>query len=325
MAGYARIFGNAGGEGPSAWFGDGSDGDLSVSGTLSLPATIDTGHIFKQYKNLIIPAGAILQPANRCAGMVLAVQGDCTIAGTASMDKKAPRRNTTTENAILNTGASSKWLKLISTIIGGKGGDGGLYAGFIGYSGVGGDGHRFGGGYGGGGHGVDMLSGSSNVGYRGGASEPRPLSTLTWPYPGANAKAAGQYGAGAGATGVKGGAAPGGGGGFYYQSMSGSYPGYDGDAYGGGLLVIIVGGILRLVGSGLLTANGGDGAGGAYYNVKGGGGGGGIIVLLTAAPAVLSGDILVNGGTGGYAGAVGTIEHLHLDNDGIVTPWDQAA
>lgn len=306
----------------SNYFGDGSDGDFRVSASTMLPATVDTGHIFKQYRTLTIDAGAVLQPANRCAGMVISVRGDCTVNGTLSMDLKAPLRSDETEAIILNSGASSKWLQKISTLTGGPGGDGG--ANDANNRGKGGLGHRFGGGFGGGGAGRDS---HQNRYAKGGDSEPRPPVGITWPYPGTTG--AGSYGTGGGASyGALGGRAPGGGGGYFYVDPDTNLNGGAGNAYGGGLILLVVGGSLTIGPSGLITANGGNGgAAGHIGSYAGGGGGGGIIALLANNPITLLGNLTANGGktgavgTPGVDGSVGTIYTAHMDNFGVVTPW----
>lgn len=332
----------------SSWFGDGSDGDLVISADTPISVTEDTGHIFLQYRSIHIASGGVLRPSNRCAGMVVLCQGDCTIdtGGSINLDKMAPRRSETTENIILTSGISAPWLQKISSLTGGAGGDGAA-ADFGGKGGAGGSGHRFGGGYGGGGGGMSYIRTGeeeisvSGIGGAGGDSEPRPPATITWPYPGV--VGSGKYGSGGGSgtwdrleVSMKGGAAPGGSGGiafsFSFSGQSGtiySSNGLPGDAYGGGLLLLVVGGNLTV--NGIISANGGDGADapdtdpwtpdGEGYGGGGGGGGGGILALLYAGYLSLGGNLLANGGQCGASskkggnGAVGTVQVTKVDKN----------
>lgn len=332
----------------SSWFGDGSDGDLAISADTPIAVTEDTGHIFVQYKSIHIASGGVLRPSNRCAGMVVLCQGDCTIdaGGSINLDKMAPRRSDTTENIILTSGISAPWLQKISSLTGGAGGDGAA-ARVGGKGGAGGNGHRFGGGYGGGGGGVSYKrTGEDSIsvggkGGAGGASEPRPAATLTWPYPGSDANSS--YGAGGGSEtwstlgfSMKGGAAPGGSGAIAMSASVGnttgtiwSSDGLPGDAYGGGLLLLVVGGNLTV--NGVIRANGGNGADGPDTDTwspageseagGGGGGGGGILALLYAGHLSLGGNLLANGGYCGASyrkgsdGAVGTVQVTKVDKN----------
>lgn len=292
----------------SPWFGDGSDGELVITADYPIEVQEDIGHIFKQYTSLHIQSGGTLRPSARCAGMVILVQGDCTIdaGGSINMDKMAPRRSDDTEAAILTTGPSAPWLQKISGLVGGAGGAGGAAERGGGKGGAGGSGHRFGGGYGGGGAGGRLFSNSSGSrSYAGGSSEPRPPVDITWPYPGTTGEAA-SYGAGSGYYPTYGGAAPGGSGGSEsaYNTSTDQiyrYPGAAGDAYGGGLLMLVVGGTLKIHGK--ITANGGNGADvtGAAYGMPGGGGGGGggVLAILYKNIDVIQGSVSVVGGVGG--------------------------
>ncbi|MDR2515664.1 MAG: hypothetical protein LBD02_10765 [Christensenellaceae bacterium] len=324
-----------GGGAASSWFGDGSDGDAVINGVQNLPVAQDTGHVFKQYQSLTVNPGAMLTPANRCAGMVILVRGDCTIAGTISMDKKMPLRSEATENIIRNEGASARWLQKIAAVTGGAGGNGG--ANNAGNRAIAGNGEWCGGGYGAGGQGANKNGNAAQSFKKGGSTNPRPPVGISWPYPSSISTNA-EYGAGGSGEVANslGGNAPGGSGGAYWASSGGStqiYLGENGDAYGGGLILLVVGGALTI--SGLITANGGNGGNGkgnsSAASGGGGGGGGGIIALLSRNQITLNGNLTANGGNGGtseyggnyvgLSGSVGTIYNAHLDNDGNVTPW----
>lgn len=350
MRGFAEVIGAAmgSGGGTQGWFGDGSDGEVIITGDTPLPVAEDTGYIFKQYLALEVEVGATLRPAARCTGMVILVKGDLIINGVISMDKMAPRKNEVTENIIRTAGPSSKWLKLINTLVGGAGGRGGNHRNSSGGGssgsggGAGGNGFWCGGGYGGGGASYFWHDGdNSSKYYSGGASEPRPSTTLQWPFPAPvptlGSGASGQYGAGGScwddSTQLLGGAAPGGSAGFkyYLNGTTTQARGTAGDAYGGGLLLLCAGGDIIINGN--VTAKGGNGGAinTSYYAPGGGGGGGGIIAILRKKQTfALSGSLLVTGGLGtgstspstiyrGVDGSLGTILTGVLDGEGNIT------
>lgn len=317
----------------SPWFGDGSDGELVVTADYPIEVQEDIGHIFKQYTSLHIQNGGTLRPSARCAGMVILVQGDCTIdaGGSINMDKMAPRRSDDTEAAILTTGPSAPWLQKISGMVGGAGGKGGDSSDYsedlFGYGGNGGPGHRFGGGYGGGGAGMHVMPMSNSFhSTNGGSSDPRPDVSISWPYKSGSGD--GLYGSGGGGywgdSGNSGGRAPGGGG--TTQNAGIPYNGLDGDAYGGGSLMIVVGGTVTI--NGTITADGGNGGDcGIEPNAfvlagGGGGGGGGLIVIYYKNANVLQGSIGAVGGSGGSGsyqngtkGSAGTTHIAQVDDE----------
>ncbi|MGI5885449.1 MAG: hypothetical protein ACOX83_10880, partial [Candidatus Spyradocola sp.] len=150
--GLSRILGASTGAAGAGWFGDGSDGDLTVAAgqTLALEVAEDEGQIVKKYGNVTIEEGAMLKPANRCNGMILLVNGDLTVNGTISVDKCAPLLNASEEMCL-----NEAHIKLCGALVGGSGGKGGTAYASRGYysaaGGIGGNGHLLGGGYGGGG------------------------------------------------------------------------------------------------------------------------------------------------------------------------------
>ena len=317
----------------SPWFGDGSDGELAITADYPIEVQEDIGHIFKQYTSLHIQSGGTLRPSARCAGMVILVQGDCTIdaGGSINMDKMAPRRSDDTEAEILTTGPSAPWLQKISGLVGGAGGKGGKSSGGsesssgkeTGTGGQGGRGHSFGGGYGGGGAGAYSSTNISGGVTDGGTSNPRPLASIPWPFAGTTG--AGENGAGGGAGGgAIGGAAPGGGGAAKSHALVGN-AGEPGSAYGGGMLMLVVGGIVTI--DGTITANGGrggDGGAASWHQESGGGGGGGggLIVIYYKNANVLQGSIGAAGGSGGSGsyqngtnGSTGTTRISQVDDE----------
>ena len=319
--GCAYVRGAATGAVGAGYFGDGSDGDVVITGDTPLDVQEDTGQIIKQYKSLTVNAGATLRPAHRCNGMILLVQEDCTIAGKISVSKCAPLLNEAEEQC-----QNESHIRLCGALVGGNGGKGGNGRRGGAQGGVGGNGFAFGGGYGGGGAGDPADRGVSAAG---GPSEPRPPKGITWP-----CTTNSQYGAGGqgglerssypyGGT-ADGGAAPGGSGGTYYVAQfvegdpHGEVNGLAGDAYGGGALWIFVGGQLKIESTGEIEADGGIGASTAnnsYGDTNGnpglgGSGGGGIIALVHTGNYVNSGTVHANGGAAAPppAYATGTFE-----------------
>ncbi len=75
--------------GPKAnYFGDGTDGDVTISVNTSETATEDGNPVIKHYKTLTINASVFLTANNRCKGFVAYVQGNCVINGTFKMDDR---------------------------------------------------------------------------------------------------------------------------------------------------------------------------------------------------------------------------------------------
>lgn len=329
--GYAQVVGSAGGGSANAgWFGDGSDGDLVVTGDTPLEVALDEGQIVKQYNNLTIQQGGILRPANRCNGMILLIKGNLTLNGTITVDKCAPLLNSNETEAV-----KEKHIVLCGSMTGGNGGGGGASSNNSAQYGLtpgtGGAGFALGGGFGGGSAAGSGQGPSSKYywGYNGGNGDPRPPIGTPIPYPSPTGVGkttmygVGGSGAHAG-EGVVGGSGPGGSG----AALTYDSPdlikahGNNGDAIGGGALWIFVKGKVRINTTGKITANGGAGAKGAYAsgrssNTSGGGGGagGGIIALVHTGDYINQGSITANGGSGGerattsitcYAGEDGT-------------------
>lgn len=325
-AGQSKIIGaSLGGSNLRTWYGDASDGDLALSEnqTLALDVTSDEGQIFKQYKSLTIPVGAVLRPSHRCNGLIITVQGDLILNGTISVDKCAPLLNA---NESLH--AQSKYISLCGELIGGKGGAGGNGTTASLLPGTGGNGFTFGGGYGGGsaagsGHGP---SSHYYYGYNGGSGEPRPPAGTTMPYPApTTGNQVVMYGVGGSCAHsgrhCQGGAGPGGSGGAINWEHSDDNPngiyavsnGRTGDAYGGGAFYLFVKGNIIIGETGAITADGGNGANGVsayatnvYASGGGGGGGGGIIAIVYGGTYTNNGSVHANGGHGGARGTYGS-------------------
>lgn len=328
-AGQSKIIGaSLGGSNLRTWFGDGSDGDLALSEnqTLELDVAPDEGQIFKQYKSLIIPSGAILKPSHRCNGTIITVQGDLVLSGTISVDKCAPLLN-----ANEYSHAQSKYIALCGGLTGGNGGSGGQAHNteslgvYPGQPGTGGLGFTFGGGYGGG-SGCDQDWGGSSANRNGGPGEPRPPVGTSMPYPAPRVERVTTL-YGAGGTGFHqygtayGGGGPGGSGGAYMwrstdPTTSGDLQvanGKDGDAYGGGALFLFVKGDVVVNSTGIISADGGNGAAGVSVDNQGvsatgggGAGGGGIIAIVYGGTYTNNGSVHANGGHGGARGTYGS-------------------
>lgn len=318
--GTSRVLGAAQGAANAGWFGDGRDGDLYVADgeTLALDVALDEGQIVKQYKNGYIGTGSLLTAANRCNGMVLLFNGDLTVKGTISMDKKAPLANPMEEQCAAEVHVA------LCGCVGGDGGAGGNGASrsrsssssswsstMGGAGGSKGIGFQLGGGYGGGG-------GGSSSSAAGGSGEPRAPIGSSIPYPAGNGITL--YGVGGSNDYANGGNGPGGSG-CATQSATYATAGITGDAIGGGGIWIFVKGKLAIDSSGIITADGGNGANGVtrsgtgysssytgganFYSGGGGAAGGGIIAIVHNGDYANAGSIAASGGTGGIKGGNG--------------------
>ena len=75
---------------PGNYFGDGSDGDVTISGNTTLTVqntngSYDGDMVFKQYNTLTINAGQTLSTNVPCRGLFIYVRGNCTINGVIDM------------------------------------------------------------------------------------------------------------------------------------------------------------------------------------------------------------------------------------------------
>ena len=75
------------------YFGNGQDGNLTVSSNLNLPSIEDGDMIVKQYKSLTINSGRTLTTSNRCRGLMIYVQKNCIVNGTLSMTARGCKAN----------------------------------------------------------------------------------------------------------------------------------------------------------------------------------------------------------------------------------------
>lgn len=302
-------------------FGDGRDGVLNINTNLALAipgeyATRDLNYVEKQYKSIYIGPKATLYPSDNNMGMVVRVQGDCTIDGTISNSASAGRR--------LKKGSSHS--PFFASLVAGKGGKGGKGGG-NGQSATGGTGgtgsqasgsDEIGGGGmsggAGGGASVGQYSDQQENGFSG-----RGASGITDTTERSKLFANGGYGSGGDGATTRinrelkafGGYGSGNSGdsGKYLEYRY-HYGGAGGGAgnYGGGIILLIVGGNLIINGS--IVARGGDGGDGgsaagygAYHTGGpgggGGGAGGGALWILYRKSYRNVGILNVNGGAGG--------------------------
>lgn len=299
-----QLFFRAGASTVPSIFGNGSDGDAVISGTVTLPVPVPHQSIVeKQYKSLTINAGAILKCASWNAGLIIRVQGDCIIHGTIDQSGLAPKTN------LQNNYPYPSQLICGNGGQGGPGGTGKLNNVNITNYGVGGSTmlkRTYGGGYGSGGSGGSGSngSGSTSTGGTGGSSSSITIDISNIFIPGnygggGNGGYGGAGGQGAGGTGGSGGG-------------TGNYGGGGGGAgnYGGGIVLLYVGGNLTI--DGFIKCNGSDGGTGGingFVNLSnfggsgggGGGGGGGAIYIYHKGIYTNSGILQVNGGNGGLS------------------------
>lgn len=322
-----QLFFRAGASTVPSIFGNGSDGDAVISGTVTLPVPVPHQSIIeKHYKSLYINAGAILRAAAHNAGLIIRVQGDCIIHGTIDQSGLSPKtnpQNTYPYPAQLICGD------------GGRGGSGGSNSAQSNYGGTYGSGmlkRAYGGGYGGGGGGgttATSVGSNTKPAAAGGSSAGNTIAVSSLFIGGLGARVAyspardatnGTYGGGAGGGADGSGSDPipsaggngGDGAGANGGNGSGVYGGGAGGAgnYGGGVVLLFVGGNLTIDGSikcnGLNGGNGGscDSSAGARGcgGGSGGGGGGGAIYIYHKGVYANAGVLNVNGGSAGTPG-----------------------
>lgn len=305
-------------------FGNGSDGDAVISGTVTLPVSVPHQSIVEmQYKSLTINAGGILKCAAHNAGLIIRVKGDCAIHGTIDQSGLAPKTNS--QN-------NYPYPAQLVCGDGGAGGAGGTYASSD--AAIGGSEmlkRPYGGGYGGGGGGGGgKRFGVCAKGGGGGNSTGSALdvsnifvghSGASW-YSAQNyiQAAAGEYGGGGGggcrsdsAANIGGdGGTSGGTSGHSASSGTGGAGGGGAGNYGGGVVLLFVGGDLTVDGFILCKGNTGGSGGNAYSSADasggggGGGGGGGAIYICRRGNYMNTGVLNVSGGTGGVGGTRGS-------------------
>ena len=249
-------------------FGDGSDGDVTISANTNLASALNGDIVYRNYMNLTINSGCTLSVSNPCKGLWLRVRGTLILNGIISMSLKAPKLSSAgsdlyicyTDIKVPTAGAAGGAAKAVASGAGNPGGNGV-------------DG-QCGGGGSGGCHpytwGQDAYSGAGAAGFVAGGGSGGSGSAATTNYTqranGNHGKALGDNGGNG--VGFSGSSASGGGAG----GSGGTSPGGGaGGAGAGGVLIITAN---RIEGTGSLKSQGANG-GYAWYTTGGGAGGGG--------------------------------------------------
>lgn len=324
------------------WFGDGSDGSLTVTGAETVTSTLDGPMVVSNFDDLTINSGASLTLSNRCKGWLIYCRGNLSIEGTLSMSGKGCALDPTSEGVGANglriiryvtgetdtlsaseldgCGTDAEGAEANQPAIAGNGKiyqitrDGGA-GGAGGSGGVGNSGASSttscGGGAGGGRGGQlgnDGGAGSDGNCWRGGSGGGGGVYASG----GSNANL---HTGGSGASNGDANKGPGGGGSGVAPGSVGStgegINGQNGFTGAGGLLIIIVRGNITVAGGafitndGLVGGRGGDAipAGGAQPGGGGGGAsGGGSILILHAGTYTNSGTVRCAGGVKSVGG-----------------------
>lgn len=308
----------------AGYFGDGSDGDASLDGTVAAPSwAVKSSNTYFLTRdvyldNLTLTSTAIIDTA----GFRLFVNSVCDVGASAAISDNG--KNGSGRFGGAGTGAGS--------IGRGSDGGGGGYSGNGGIAVAGANKTNSLGGNGG--AGGDALA-ASNPGVLGAggtrtlpaaaAGGPRSLFTYQ------TAHILGTNGDGVTFQGVvlQGGAAGGGGAGGYN-----GFTGYGQGGGGGGGAGVVMLAARHLVLAGIVSADGGDGAAGSLEVAPGdsagggGGGGGGLVIVMygsktgsgTITAAAGAGGAGFAGGSPGAAGAAGTVLEMDLSiSDGTAT------
>ena len=313
-------------------FGDGSDGDVTISADTTLATTSgadDTGYVLKNYNTLTIDASKALTATNRAQLMIIRVKGNCTINGHLHMDKKGAAATPLSDISILVSPPPAYGFALGKVFISvpsiGAAGGATQYGSAVGNAGIAGILGQTGGGGGGSGNSGSgtVASGAGGAfgscfcgGSGGGAGSYNWTGSVAMP-----GVAGGAYGGAGGNAGVWTGSAndvcasgagagnPVGTGSAHNGTGTASVVAPTGG--GGGTLILIVGGTLTIGSNGSVTADGGAGGnasctgGSLRYAYGGGGAGGGSIILFYAVSYSNAGsnNIHATGGAGGTATA----------------------
>lgn len=300
------------------YFGDGSDGALVVSSDTQLTSTQDGDMVVKNYTSLTINTDKTLTVSNRCKGLLIYVDGDCTINGTLTMTArggnvdpvaagvsvnglrypvlKTGQNDTLDATDLAGCGAAAVAAAAKQPGVNGNGkvftlpraGAAGASIGsgrINGVTGTAGSGGQTGGGGSGGSYDGTGGSGAAGTCFGGGGGGGGGLNGS-----GGNAVVNG----GAGGAGYGPGGAAGGGAGNPGGAGVGGDPG---EAGIGGLLILIVKGNLTVASGAVISSNGKNG--GASCHASGGATGGGTILILYGGTLSNAGTIQSNGGIGG--------------------------
>ena len=101
----------------SNFFGNGSDGAAVIASNTNLTVlnkvgSYDGDMVVRQYSSLTVNSGATLTTDQPCRGLVIYVDGDCTINGTLSMDARGANANPTTSGASDANAVSANGLQI---------------------------------------------------------------------------------------------------------------------------------------------------------------------------------------------------------------------
>ena len=287
-------------------FGDGSDGDVTISANTDLVSTLNGDIVYKNYNNLTIDAGCTLSVSNMCKGLWIRVRGTLTLNGAISMSNKG---------CYIAGGGDDLYLCYNDILVPKVGAAGGAHPTGTNAANAGADGTdgRCGGGGSGGYRGGAGAYGGVSGGGAGGSGGWYITEGSVYGGDGEAGQAYGLRG-GNGIHGVHGGTGrtidSGGGAGGVTGGTSGGGAATAGQAGSGGILVIMANAV---VGSGQLLSRGANGGVGTYWHngdytanaqgASGGGSGGGSITLFYY---TMSGTPTFNaaGGAGGAANEV---------------------
>lgn len=320
-----RINGGRSRKGFNPLVGEDTEGDVTVSGTLTLAGSGDSNYIVKYYRSLTLSASATLTTNGRCQALILFIDNDLTlgasstittaggasaIASTITYQAYNPNGlgfDSTGPQYILERAATASFT---SPAVGGSGGArffGNAKGSNVGSAGAGGQ--TGGGGSGGCGN----ASVPSNYSGAGGAG------TAFSGGPGGGSLS---YDLGAGFDNGRDGGANGGAGGNAGSTFAGAAP-YDPDAGGGGagnfgglgtlpnglpgtngtggVIIIICGGSVTINSGVTIKVPGFAGGASTANNISGGGGGSGSgrLITLYAGTLVNNGTLSASGGVGG--------------------------
>ena len=313
----------------SNYWGSGADGAAVLSANTSYTSVQDGDVVVKNYTSLTINSGVTVTTSLRCKGLVIYVNGNCTINGTLTMTARGAYVNPTTAGVaaggiqFLRKGGSGTYTgsnvsgcgaALISaesnqagTTANGTmysipltGAAGGVATSASAYNGnngtAGSNGQTGGGGSGGAGNKGDGATGYGTAGtcFSGGSGGSGQWANSQTVH---NATA---YG-GPGGSVVSTASEPYCGGGSGNNGGTGGGTGANGNNGTGGLLVLFVSGTLTVGSTGVISANGVQGGNGRGHQngAPGGGTGGGSVLILYGTSISNSGTIQAVGGAGG--------------------------
>ena len=263
-------------------FGNGADGNVTISSNTNLPSTTNGGIVYKNYMNLTINSGCTLSVSNMCQGLWIRVRGTLVLNGTISMSNKG---------CYIAGGGSNLYLgysDILVPAVGAAGGTGNVGTGGAGGNGV--DGQCGGGGGAGGyisypnirgGHGSAGFTGGGGCGGGGGAGAYSSGDSRRYSIQGEDARPYGERGGNGvhcgssfdtGEGWITGDGYGGGGAGGVTAGASGGFQATPGGVGAGGILIIMAN---RIEGNGSLLSKGANGGNGSSYAKSGGGGGGG--------------------------------------------------